>query len=110
MKVYASYNIKGGVGKTTAAVNLAFLASQEGQRTLVWDLDPQGAASFFFRIKPKWKGGAKALIRGKRSPDSLIRSTDFERLWIYSAPTSGIAIWTWCCLSSNARMSGLPKC
>jgi cellulose biosynthesis protein BcsQ len=80
VKVYASYNIKGGVGKTTAAVNLAFLASTAGQRTLVWDLDPQGAASYFFRVKPKWKGGAKALIRGKRSPEPLIRGTDFERL------------------------------
>jgi cellulose biosynthesis protein BcsQ len=80
VKVYASYNIKGGVGKTTAAVNLAFLASQAGQRTLVWDLDPQGAASYFFRVKPKWKGGAKALIRGKRGPEPLIRGTDFERL------------------------------
>lgn len=80
MRVYASYNIKGGVGKTTAAVNLAFLASREGHRTLVWDLDPQGAASYFFRVKPKWKGGAKALIRGKRGPEPLIRGTDFERL------------------------------
>ncbi len=80
MKVYASYNIKGGVGKTTATVNLAYLASEEGKRTLVWDLDPQGASSFFFRVKPKWRGEAKALIRGKRSPDSLIRGTDFDRL------------------------------
>ncbi len=80
MKVYASYNIKGGVGKTTAAVNLAFLASDEGHRTLVWDLDPQGAASYLFRVKPKWSGGAKALIRGKRDPEALVRGTDFERL------------------------------
>jgi chromosome partitioning protein len=80
VKVYASYNIKGGVGKTTAAVNLAFLASEEGQRTLVWDLDPQGATSYFFRVKPKWKGGAKALIRGERDPEALILGTDFERL------------------------------
>lgn len=80
MKVYASYNIKGGVGKTTTAVNLAYLSAEDRRRTLVWDLDPQGAASFMFRIKPKMRGSAKRLIRGKRDPGSLIRATDFEGL------------------------------
>ena len=42
-RVLATYNIKGGVGKTSAAVNLAYLAAREGARTLLWDLDPQGA-------------------------------------------------------------------
>ncbi len=35
MKVYATYNIKGGVGKTAAAVNLAYLSARAGFRTLV---------------------------------------------------------------------------
>ena len=59
MKVLASYNIKGGVGKTASAVNLSYLAAGEGYRTLLWDLDPHGAASFYFRIKPRIKGGLK---------------------------------------------------
>ncbi|HKX71755.1 MAG TPA: AAA family ATPase, partial [Acidimicrobiales bacterium] len=50
MKVVATYNIKGGVGKTSAAVNLAALAAGDGLRTMLWDLDPQGAASFLFRV------------------------------------------------------------
>ena len=80
MRVLATYNIKGGVGKTATAVNLAYLAAQEGTRTLVWDLDPQGAASFYFRIKPRVKGGARKLILGKTEADSRIKATDFPGL------------------------------
>jgi chromosome partitioning protein len=80
MKILATYNIKGGVGKTATAVNLSYLAAQDGYRVLLWDLDPQGAASFLFRIKPRVKGGGKALIRGQRSIDDAIKGTDFAGL------------------------------
>jgi len=80
MKVLGVYSIKGGVGKTTGTVNLAYLAASSGYRTLVWDLDPQGAASYFFRVKPRVKGGGKALLRGKRALDDVIKGTDFDRL------------------------------
>ncbi|WP_430459440.1 ParA family protein [Thalassolituus sp. LLYu03] len=46
MRALAVYQLKGGVGKTTTAVNLAALAARDGIRTLIWDLDPQGAASW----------------------------------------------------------------
>ncbi|MDD1643888.1 MAG: AAA family ATPase, partial [Methylococcaceae bacterium] len=80
MKIVALYSIKGGVGKTSSAVNLAFISACKGYRTLVWDLDPQGASSYYFRIKPKVKGGSKDLIAGKRELDGLIKGTDFENL------------------------------
>lgn len=80
MKVLALYSIKGGVGKTSSAVNLAFIAARNGYRTLLWDLDPQGASSYYFRIKPRIKGGSKGLIAGKRELDDLIKGTDFEGL------------------------------
>jgi chromosome partitioning protein len=80
MRVFATYNIKGGVGKTTAAVNLAYLAAQAGQRTLLWDLDPQAAATYMFRVRARVKGGGKALIKGTRSLDDAIKGTDFELL------------------------------
>ena len=80
MKILASYNIKGGVGKTATAVNLAPLAACAGLRVLLWDLDPQAAASFLFRIKPRVKGGGKALIKGSRTIDDAIKGTDFDGL------------------------------
>lgn len=80
MKIIACYNIKGGVGKTATAVNLAYLANREGARTLVMDLDPQGAASFYFRVKPKIKGGLKTLMDGKQGLDELIKETDYANL------------------------------
>ena len=90
MKVVALYNIKGGVGKTASAVNLAFLASLTGARVLLWDLDPQGAASFYFRIKPRIKGGSEKLLK-KKNREKLhrqIRGTDFEGLDLIPADFS----------------------
>src|SRR5260370_6382794 len=80
MKVIATYNIKGGVGKTATAVNTAYLAASDGYRVLLWDLDPQAAASFLFRVRPKVKGGGKALIAGRRPIDDAIKATDFDNL------------------------------
>jgi chromosome partitioning protein len=80
MRILATYNIKGGVGKTATAVNLGYLAARDGYRVLLWDLDPQGAASFLFRVKPRVKGGGKALIQGRRPLDGAIKGTDFDRL------------------------------
>jgi cellulose biosynthesis protein BcsQ len=80
MKTFATYNIKGGVGKTATAVNLSYLAARDGYRVLLWDLDPQAAATFLFRIRPRVKGGGKALIKGTRPVDGAIKATDFEHL------------------------------
>lgn len=88
MRVLSIYNMKGGVGKTAAAVNLAYLAAAEGRRTLIWDLDPQGASTFYFRVKPKVKGGGKKIVRGKSDLDDLIKGTDFVNLDILPADFS----------------------
>jgi chromosome partitioning protein len=88
VKVLATYNIKGGVGKTSTAVNLAFLAAREGQRTLLWDLDPQAAATFLFRVRPRVKGGGRALVTRKRPLDAAIKATDFENLDLLPADFS----------------------
>ncbi len=87
-KVVALYNIKGGVGKTSAAVNLAWTAAEQGARVLLWDLDPQGAASFLLRIKPKVRGGGSKLVRGKSDPAALLKGSDHERLDLLPADFS----------------------
>ena len=87
MKVLAVYNLKGGVGKTSTAVNVAYLAA-EGMRTLLWDLDAQGAATYCFRVKPKVKGGARGLIDHRRRLESAIRGTDYPDLDLVPADFS----------------------
>ncbi|MGZ4202336.1 MAG: ParA family protein [Thermoleophilaceae bacterium] len=86
--VLATYNIKGGVGKTSAAVNLAYLAAREDAQVLLWDLDPQGASTYLFRIKPKVTGGGRRLVRGKSEVESLIKGTDHDRLDLLPADFS----------------------
>jgi cellulose biosynthesis protein BcsQ len=88
MTVVAAYNIKGGVGKTSTAVNLAYLCAASGRRTLLWDLDPQGAATYMLRIKPKIKGGGRKLVHGKSDPAALLKGTDHERLDLLPADFS----------------------
>lgn len=78
--VLALYGMKGGVGKTSAAVNIAALAAMNGLRTLVWDLDPQAAAAFLLRVKPKVKGGSVALLAGQRELLGAIKATALDGL------------------------------
>jgi cellulose biosynthesis protein BcsQ len=94
MKTVAVYNLKGGVGKTAAAVNLAYLASQSGLRTLLWDLDPQGAASWYLQPaetetpdKSMWRNGAEI--------ESLIQSTAYDKLHLLPADlhTRHVDVW-----------------
>ena len=105
MKILATYNIKGGVGKTSTAVNLAYLAARDGYRVLLWDLDPQAAASFLFRVRPRVKGGGKALIRGTR-PSTTRSRAPTSTAWTCSRPTSPTATSTSCW---TARQEAGPR-
>ena len=59
MVTLALYNLKGGVGKTAATINLAYLAAKEGYKTLVWDMDPQGSSSFYLGAEASTKNESK---------------------------------------------------
>lgn len=85
MEIIAVYSIKGGVGKTTTAVNLAYLSADAGWRTLLWDLDPQGGATYLLRSRPRAKSGAKRVIGGRRELEKLTRHTDYDRLDVLPA-------------------------
>ena len=87
MKTIALYSIKGGVGKTAACVNLAHLSSLT-RPTLLCDLDPQGASSFYFRLTPKENYDSDKFLKGGKKIDKAIQSTDFEKLDLLPAHLS----------------------
>ena len=61
---------------------------RDGARTLLWDLDPQGASTYLFRVKPKVRGGGRKLVRLKSDPARLIKGTDHEGLDLLPADFS----------------------
>jgi cellulose biosynthesis protein BcsQ len=85
MSVLAIYSNKGGVGKTAAAVNLSYLAAQSGLNTLLCDLDPQSSATFYFRIRPRLKGGVKGFVTDSKSLEQNIKGTDYPGLDVLPA-------------------------
>jgi cellulose biosynthesis protein BcsQ len=85
MKTIAIYNTKGGVGKTTTAVNLSYLAAHSGLRILLWDLDPQGASTFAFRIQPHVSGLEKRSLENGHALRAAIKQTDYDNLYLLPA-------------------------
>ena len=88
MIVIALYNLKGGVGKTASCVNFSYLAAKEGYKSLLWDIDPQGATSFYYKAKPKVNLGIKKLISKDANLDAAIMQTSYDYLDIIPADNS----------------------
>ncbi len=88
MTIVAVYNMKGGVGKTTCAVNLGYLFAASGQKTLLWDLDAQAAATFALRVKPEVAQFGKPALRNAQVFMEAIRETDHLNLDLLPADFS----------------------
>lgn len=82
-KIIAIANQKGGVGKTTTAVNLSACLGKAGKKTLIIDIDPQGNTTSGLGIDPKSLDFSiyDCLINETPLKDVILK-TDFENLWI----------------------------
>lgn len=89
MASIAIYSVKGGVGKTTFAVNLAWCAASISRReTLIWDLDPANGSGFLLGIDPKKKRTAEMVFEQESGPGKLIQKTEFANLHLLPADES----------------------
>lgn len=89
MPVIAVYNLKGGVGKTTTAVNIAWCSAQHSaRRTLLWDLDPQGCAGFLLGLSPPSRPRMREVFAKEIVAEKLVRKTGVDGLDLLSADSS----------------------
>lgn len=88
MVTLAIYNLKGGVGKTAASINLAYTSAKEGFKTLVWDLDPQGSSSFYLGASATIKNESRKLLNSEMNLADAIQSTAYENLDVIPADMS----------------------
>ena len=88
-KIISFANQKGGVGKTTSAVNVAASLGLLGSKVLIVDLDPQGNATSGVGImKKNLKGTTRELLSGDIAPHDTVLQTEYTNLWIIPANTS----------------------
>ena len=90
-KIIAFSNQKGGIGKTTSAVNIAASVAHLGKKVLLCDLDPQGNATSGVGISKKTENTVYEALVGRISPEEAVTKTEFDNLW---------------CIPSNINLAG----
>lgn len=89
MATIAVYSVKGGVGKTTLAVNLAWCSATISRRkTLLWDLDASNGSGFLLGVDPKKKRSADSVFADGSDPARLIQPTAYPNLDLLPADES----------------------
>lgn len=86
MKVYVIGNLKGGVGKTTTTVNLAYTYAEMGGRTLVIDLDPQCNCTRFFAKVNEYNKTIKDVLEAPEHINSAIYRLSMKILILLKVP------------------------
>ncbi|MBQ4150727.1 MAG: ParA family protein [Clostridia bacterium] len=82
-KIIAFANQKGGVGKTTSAVNIAASVGILGKKVLLIDIDPQGNTTSGVGINKKnLKSTSYEILIGEIEAEKAIVKTEFENLWV----------------------------
>jgi len=90
VRIWAVANQKGGVGKTTTAVTLAGLLSQQGHRVLLLDMDPHGSMTSYMGYDPEDDGSSLySLFHGGSGPvEAMTRKTQCDLISIFTASTA----------------------
>jgi chromosome partitioning protein len=84
--IYAIANQKGGVGKTTTAVNLGACVAEAGYEVLLVDIDPQCNATVGVGVAKDQRPSVYDLLAGDATLEELVVPADVEHLWV--APAS----------------------
>lgn len=91
MKIISILNNKGGVGKTTSAVNIAATLSQNGNKVLLIDLDSQSNATNYIGLSYPNSEGSYSILTGH---GASVQATEYENLFIIPADIRLIELQT----------------